>query len=201
MAEREYVTAQQFALRCTVVPTKVKRALDQGAIQAAIRKQGGTFIDWEAWYKRFLKWCPEAKLAPKKRWTPGKMLDIPDESVEDEQEEDRITEDMSLEDLEKLLKSKCSVDEAKRIRQILAGLKEVAAMREANGKFVDIDQFLPKFTQLGTLLRKTMQSIRPRVASQFAAMTDPFAIGKLLDKELELVLNQFSRFLKQLGGK
>ena len=200
MAEREYINALQFALRCTVIASKVKRALDQGIIQAAVRKQGGTFIDWETWHKKFLKWCPEAKLTTKKRWTPGKMLDIPDAAVEEEEEEDRITEDMSLEDLEKLLKSKCSTDEAKRIRQILAGLKEVAAMREANGRFVDIDQFLPKFTQLGTLLRKTMQAIRPRVASQFAAMTDPFAIGKLLDKELELVLNQFSRFLAQLGG-
>lgn len=201
MAEREYINTLEFAKRCTVPPAKVRKALDQDIIQAAVRKQGGTFIDWETWRKPFLKWCPEGKLCAKKSWTTGKMLDIPDEAVEEEpEEEDRITEDMSLEDLERLLKSKCSTDEAKRIRQILAGLKEVAAMREANGKFVDIDQFLPKFAQLGTLLRKTMQSIRPRVASQFAAMTDPFAIGRLLDKEIELVLNQFQRFITQLGG-
>lgn len=207
MAEREYVTLSIFALRCDVPMTKVRRCLDEGIITAAVRKQGGTLIDWASHYKKFLKWCPEAKLRPKKQWKPGKMLDLPDpddfseEEEEDTEVEDRITEDMSLEDLEALLKSKCSVDEAKRIRQILAGMREINAMREARDQFIDVAQFIPKFAQFGTLLRNTARAIRPRVATQFAAMTDAFAIGKILDLELENMLSQFDRFFKELGGK
>lgn len=202
---KEYVNMQQFALRVGQPVTKVRKAIEGRFITAARQGQGGSLIDWETQSKRFLQWCGEAKLMPKKSWTKGKMLDIPEPAVEEEEEEVlpqvQLNDNMSIEDLEKLLKSNITMDEVKRIRQIIGALKELEAMRELSGKTVVVEEFTPKFESQGTLLRKSLMSIRPRVATQFAAMTDHFAIGRMLDTEISNVLNQFDRFIKQVKAQ
>lgn len=202
---KEYVNMQQFALRVGQPVTKVRKAIEGRFIVAARQGQGGSLIDWEAQSKRFLQWCGEAKLMPKKSWTKGKMLDMEEPVVEDIDEEEvpphvQLNDNMPIEDLEKLLKSNITMDEVKRIRQIIGALKELEAMRDLNGKTIVLEEFVPKFAELGTLLRKSLMSIRPRIATQIAAMTDPFAIGRMLDTEIANVLNQFDRFFKKLKG-
>lgn len=201
---KEYVNMQQFALRVGQPVTKVRKAHEGRFISMARQGQGGSLIDWDTQSKRFLQWCGEAKLMPKKSWTKGKMLDLvePDEPEEEEEltKQVQLNAGMSIEDLEKLLKSNITMDEVKRIRQIIGALKELEAMREMSGKTIVLEEFVPKFSELGTLLRKSLMAIRPRVATQFAAQTDAFIIGRMLDVEITNVLNQFDRFFKKLKG-
>ena len=201
---KEYVNMQQFALRVGQPVTKVRKAIEGRFIVAARQGQGGSLIDWETQSKRFLQWCGEAKLMPKKSWTKGKMLDLAEPTEEEPEEEAppqvQLNSNMSIEDLEKLLKSNITMDEVKRIRQIIGALKELEAMRELSGKTIVLEEFVPKFAELGTLIRKSLMAIRPRIATQIAAQTDPFIIGRMLDVEISNVLNQFDRFLKKLKG-
>lgn len=220
MAEKEYVNIQQFAFRMSVPVGTVRRALQERVIHAARRTQGGSWINWLKYKANFKKWCREAKYTPKKLWTVGKMLDLEaleeeelkkvallekadkanEEEEEPEEEEDKLAE-MSLEDLEKTLRSGVSIDTAKKIRQIVGGLREIQAMKEADGSMVHVDEIVPKLASVGTLIKKSLRSIRPRVATQFAAMTDHHAIGRMLDKEIEITINQYNIFIQRITDK
>lgn len=72
----EYVNIAEFSLRCSVHSRKVKLAIDAQSIEVFDRCMGGGpksgyRICWDSEWKKFMKWCSEARISSKKIWTAG----------------------------------------------------------------------------------------------------------------------------------
>ena len=214
MSIKEYVNLTEFALRCHVSENVCKKHVNpqKGTIKVAKRFRNGYLIDWEDAHKPFIKAVGEAKLVPKRLWTPGKMLDLEAEAEAEkakepeqpaaepgvEEEVKELDPNMPLEELAAMARSNISHEEAKRLRDIVRLKREILDASVAEKTLVDIAALRPLVSEVGVLVRKSLKSIRPRVAAQFASMTDQFAIGRMLDIEIDRALNIFDRFSEKL---
>ena len=205
----EYININEFALRCMVDRRKVNLAIKADAIEVFKRGTGGGpkagyKICWTTESKKFLKWCKEARLSPKDRWTRGTMNETKVNEFEDDEEdtsspEEQIPDDMSEEQMIELLGKNISSIEADRIRKILKARRELLDYKKEQGLLVDITEFMPAFQKIGIIVKKSMKAIPPRVSTQYAAMTDHFKIKKHLEKEIDIALSSFDDFMKKVA--
>lgn len=208
----EYINITEFALRCHVDGRRVKLAINAKIIDVFERGQGGGpkagyRICWDTEHKKFMKWCGEARLAPKSTWTKGTIDPIRKNAVEEttdvEEKDDNtsppvIGEDATDEQLMQHLSKNISSIEADRIRKILRARRELLEYKKQEGILVDVSEFKPMFRELAVSMRKGFMAIPPRVSTQYAAITDHFKIKKHLEKELEIALSTMDRFVKKL---
>lgn len=207
----EYINITEFSLRCMVDRRKVNLAIKANAIDVFKRGTGGGpragyKICWTTEGPKFLKWCKEACLSPKTRWTRGTLNETKVNEFEDEKEDtedtvapnEKLPDDMSEEQMIALLGKNISSIEADRIRKILKARRELLDYKKEQGLLVDITEFMPAFQKIGIIVKKSMKAIPPRVSTQYAAMTDHFKIKKHLEKEIDIALSSFDEFMKKV---
>lgn len=207
----EYININEFSLRCMVDRRKVNLAIKANAIDVFKRGTGGGpragyKICWTTESAKFLKWCKEASLSPKTRWTRGTLNETKVNDFENEKEDtedtvapdEKLPDDMSEEQMIALLGKNISSIEADRIRKILKARRELLDYKKEQGLLVDITEFMPAFQKIGIIVKKSMQAIPPRVSTQYAAMTDHFKIKKHLEKEVNIALSSFDEFMKKV---
>ena len=204
----EYININEFSLRCMVDRRKINLAIKANAIDVFKRGTGGGpragyKICWTTESSKFLKWCKEASLSPKTRWTRGtlnetKVNDFENEAEDTVAPDEKLPDDMSEEQMIALLGKNISSIEADRIRKILKARRELLDYKKEQGLLVDITEFMPAFQKIGIIVKKSMKAIPPRVATQYAAMTDHFKIKKHLEKEVDIALSSFDEFMKKV---
>jgi hypothetical protein len=215
---KEFIDAQEFAKRCQIGPGYVRRAIKEGIIipenPGAARGRGHD-IDWNIYWRPFAKWMGGIELLSRGKWSTGKRevvkheprtyADTPLQPANEEVEEQHITDDLppldetiSDEKLMELLGKNISSVEADRVRKIIKARRELLQYKKDEELVVEVASFIPRFTEIATLLRKGIKAIPPRVAPQCAAMTDHFKINKLLESELNGALELFDDFIKGL---
>lgn len=215
---KEYINVQEFARRCQVGPGYVRRAINEKIIipenPGAARGRGHD-IDWSVYYKPFAKWMGGVELLSRGKWATGKRevvkheartyADTPtrpvveeDLSIVSSDDSDNLDESISDEKLMALLGKNISSVEADRVRKIIKARRELLQYKKDEMLVVEVAQFVPRFAEIATLLRKGFKAIPPRVSPQCAAMTDHFKINKLLESELNGALELFDDFIKEL---